>query len=272
MRWIREHKLISALLGILLALLIIFIVSVATNGTDNPATDTVNKGMNTVSGGLSAVAKTIKDNVGGIFSYKKLETDIEELQEENNSLKRQLAEAKIEKEQLQQLEELAQILNYEYTKKEFKIASADVTSLDGSNWTNVFTINIGTEKGVEIGDAVVNGMGLVGKIQDTGKGWSKVVSIIDDDSKVSFKLAREDKQLGVVSGNSMGDISGYMLDSESLVSQGDTIITSGLGTYPEGLEIGTVQDVAYNSNTMLKEITVEPAVNFKSIEKVAVIL
>ena len=195
-----------------------------------------------------------------------------ELQKENNSLKRQLAEAKIEKEQLDQLEELSQLLNYEYTKKEFKIVSADVTSLDGANWTNVFTINIGSEMGVEVGDAVVNGMGLVGKIQDTGKGWSKVTSIIDDNSKVSFKLARDSKQLGVVAGNAMGEVSGYMLDSGSLVSQGDTIITSGLGTYPEGLEIGTVQDVAYNSNTLLKEVTVEPAVNFKSLEKVSVIL
>ena len=125
---------------------------------------------------------------------------------------------------------------------------------------------------MEVGDAVVNGMGLIGKIQDTGKGWSKVVAIIDDDSKVSFKLARDTKQLGVVEGNSLGEISGYMLDSESLVSQGDIIITSGLGTYPEGLEIGNVKDVAYNSNTLLKEITVEPAVNFKNLEKVSVIL
>ena len=71
---------------------------------------------------------------------------------------------------------------------------------------------------------------------------------------------------------STGDVAGYMLDSESLVSQGDTLLTSGLGTYPEGLEIGTVQEVAYNSNTLLKEITVETAVDFKSLEKVAVII
>ena len=108
MRWIREHKLISALLAILLALVIIFCVSVARGGADSSATDVVSKGMNVVSGGLSSVADTIKKNVFGIFAYKKLEADIEELQKENNSLKRQLAEAKIEKEQLDQLEELSQ--------------------------------------------------------------------------------------------------------------------------------------------------------------------
>ena len=119
---------------------------------------------------------------------------------------------------------------------------------------------------------VIASGGLVGIVSEVGKSYAKVRSIIDDNSKVSFKLARDSKQLGVVAGNAMGEVSGYMLDSGSLVSQGDTIITSGLGTYPEGLEIGTVQDVAYNSNTLLKEVTVEPAVNFKSLEKVSVIL
>ncbi len=272
MRWFGEHKLTTLVLAILLALGIIFGISIARGGSGTEASGVLNRGMNVISGGLGSVAGTIKDNVTGIFSYKKLQAEVESLQEENNSLKKQLTEAKLEKDQLRQLTELSQVLNYEYTKKEFKLVSADVTSLDGANWTNIFTINVGTEEGVKIGDAVVNGMGLIGKVQDAGKHWAKVISIIDDDSKVSFKLARDSKQLGVVEGNSMGEISGYMLDADSLVSQGDTLITSGLGTYPEGLEIGTVQDVSYNSNTMLKEITVETAADFKSIEKVSVII
>ena len=76
----------------------------------------------------------------------------------------------------------------------------------------------------------------------------------------------------MVAGNEKGSVSGYMIDGESLVSEGDVIITSGLGTYPPGLEIGSVKSVTYNSNTLLKEITVELAVNFKSLDKVAVIL
>lgn len=272
MKWFIEHKLTTLILAILLALGIIFGISVARGGDGTSVSDALNTGMNAVSGGLGSVTHKIKSNITGIFSYKKLQAQVDELQEENNSLQRQLAEAKLEKDQLRELEELSQVLNYEYTKKEFKIVSADVTSLDGANWTNLMTINVGTGDGVEVGDAVINGMGLIGKVQDVGRHWAKVTSIIDDDSKISFKLARDSKQLGVVEGNSMGEVNGYMLDGESLVSQGDTLITSGLGTYPEGLEIGTVQDVSYNSNTMLKEISVETAADFKSIEKVSVII
>lgn len=272
MRWIREHKLIVTLLIIVLVLVAIFGVSVLSDDEESREGNPANKYMNIVSGGLSSVARTIKANVSGLFSYKQLQAQIEELENENAELERQLAEARLENEQLEELEELADVLNYEYTKKKFKLVSADVTSYDGSNWTNVFSINVGTENGVEVGDAVVNGMGLIGKIQETGEGWSKVISVIDDDSKVSFKLARDTKQLGVVYGDADGEVSGYMLDSEAPISQGDILITSGLGTYPAGLEIGTVREVAYNSNTLLKELTVETAVNFKSLQKVSVIL
>lgn len=272
MRWIREHKLISVLLMALLILSVIFGVSVISGGEGNGFTGVINKGVSAVSGGLSSAAKAIRDNVTGIFSYKSLQEEIDRLEEENQQLKKELAEVSLDRQDLEQLENLSKALDFEYTDKEFKLAAADITSLDGSNWTNVFTIDRGTESGIEKGDAVVNGMGLVGRIQETGKGWSKVVSLIDENCDVSFKLVRDRKQLGIVSGSEGGGISGYMMDAESTVSEGDIIITSGLGIYPEGLYIGNVKNVTYNSNTLMKEITVEPAVNFKGLEKVAVII
>ena len=271
MRWIREHKLIAVLIALLLILSVIFGVSVVKGSGGNSATGIVNKGVSVVSGGLSSAAKTIKENISGIFSYKSLQQEIDRLEDENQQLKKELAEASLDRQDLEQLENLSQVLNYEYTDKKFDMVTADITSLDGSNWTNVFTINRGTESGISTGDAVVNGMGLVGRVQETGKGWSKVVSLIDEDCDVSFKMVRDRKQLGIVSGSAGGEISGYMMDADSTISEGDIIVTSGLGIYPEGISIGNVKTVVYNSNTLLKEITVEPAVNFKGLEKVAVI-
>ena len=272
MRWMREHKLITALLLVFLLLLLIFAASMAAGGRFAHVTEPINTGVSKVSGIFSKAGNTIRDNVKGIFSYRSLQKEVEALKSENAELTRQLAEEKLTKQQLDELKELAEALNYDYTEQKFDIVTGDVISLDGSHWTNIFTINCGTESGIKVGDAVVNGIGLIGKVEETGEGWSKVMSLIDEGSKVSFKLARDRKQLGVVSGNEKGEVSGYMIDGEALVSEGDVIITSGLGTYPEGLEIGSVKSVTYNSNTLLKEITVELAVNFKSLDKVAVIL
>jgi len=272
MRWIKEHKLISALIAIVLALVIIFVVSVFASGnSENAAGGPLNRGTAWLSGGLSSAADSIRDNITGLFAYKALQEQIEALEEENAELQKKLVEIQLDREDLEQLRELSEVLNFEYTSKEFDMVSADVISMDGANWTDIFTIDAGTESGIEIGDPVVNGMGLVGRIYDTGEGWSKVVSVIDEDSRVSFKLERDRKQLGIVYGNENGTISGYMMDADSTVAEGDVIITSGMGTFPSGLLIGNVKTVVYNSNTLLKEITVEPVVNFSGIEKVAVI-
>ena len=270
MRWIREHKLIAGLLALLLALVIVFVVSIAFGGGNNAFTGAINKGASGVSGFLSSLGNGVRSQVTGLFSHGEMQERIDELEEENDQLKRELAAARLEESQLEQL--LSELLNYDYIKQGYEVVTADVTLKDGSDWTNTFTIDRGTEAGITKGKVVIDGSGLIGKISDAGEGWAKVVSIIDSGNKVSFKLSRDDKQLGIVTGNSQGYISGYMLDETSTVAEGDILLTSGMGTYPEGLEIGSVRSVTSNSNTLIKEITVEPSVNLNSLRKVSVIL
>jgi len=272
MRWIREHKLIAALISLLLVLVIIFVVSMSSGQGNNSLTDAVNQGTTGVSGFLANVGNGIKDNIAGLFSHGKMQDRIEELEAENEKLKRELSETKLEESQLEQLKELSALLGYDYIKQGHKVVTADVTLNDKSTWTGTFTIDRGTESGISVGKIVINGSGLVGKITAAGEGWAKVTSVIDSGSNVSFKLSRSGSQLGVVSGNSKGSLSGYMLDNESTVTEGDIILTSGMGTFPAGLEIGSVRSITNNSNTLIKEITVEPAVDFNSLRKVSVIL
>ena len=271
MRWIREHKLIAGLLAILLALVLIFLLTAGNTGNDT-VTGAVNKGMSLISEPFTAATRTIRENVSGLFSYRQLQEEIEALTAEKEALELELAQSALTRNELEELRELSGLLNYDYTEKKFKVVTADITSFDGSNWTNIFTINCGTEAGIEIGDVVINGDGLIGKISKAGEGWAQVVSVIDDGTKVSFMTARDRKLLGVVEGNQQGKINGYMLKGNATVAEGDIIITSGMGTYPAGLEIGTIQTITYNSDTLLKEITVEPAVDFRSLKKVSVIL
>ena len=136
----------------------------------------------------------------------------------------------------------------------------------------IFSIDRGSEAGIAAGDTVVSGDGLAGFVTEVGEGWSKVRPAISADETLSFRLARDSGQLGIVSGDSEGLFSGYMLDEESTVVEGDVIISSGMGACPAGIEIGTVRSVSYNSNRLIREITVEPAVDFKSLRKVAVIV
>lgn len=96
------------------------------------------------------------------------------MEEEIASLERELAQARLEEGQLAQLQELAGILNYDYTSQVFNVVTADVKLKDGSNWTGIFTIDRGTESGIASGSVVINGAGLVGTVIDAGDGWAKV--------------------------------------------------------------------------------------------------
>lgn len=270
MKWISSHKLLSFILTLVIFALVLFAFSVISGGK-NPVGRAVNAGMSKAASVLYGISSEIKDNAGGILSYKKLQNRIAELEEENLKLRLQIEENSISAEQLDELERLAEILNYKYTKKKVELISGDMISRDGSGWTEVFMINIGEDDGVTEGAAVINGEGLIGKIRETGKDWSKVISITDSGEKVSFKLSRSGRQSGVCCGSPKGGLSGYMMEADSDVAAGDVIITSGLGLYPEGIEIGNVKNVKYNSDTLLKEIEIEPSVSFKRIDKVTVL-
>ncbi len=271
MNWFKEHKLISILTIILIVLIALFVLTSKLGIGNSTITDGFNQGVQVVSKGMSSVAENIRGTVKGIFKYGDFKAEIDDLTEENEALKKELAEARLTRQELKELQDLSDVLNYEYTEADFDLVSANITSKDNSLWINSFTIGVGLEENVKVNDAVVNGMGLIGKVSDVGKDWAKVLCIIDDDSKESFKVLRDNSIEGIAYGASNGKIAGYLLDAEATIQEGDILITSGLGLYPEGIEIGTVKTIKFNSNTLMKEIEIDAAVDFKSIEKVSVI-
>ena len=57
------------------------------------------------------------------------------------------------------------------------------------------------------------------------------------------------------------------------VKKGDLVMTSGLGgIFPEGVRVGTVARVGIAENGLMKELSVKPAVDFRSLEDVMVYL
>ncbi len=144
---------------------------------------------------------------------------------------------------------------------------------------NRFTIDRGTKHGVEVGDTVVIAQdtgsgpaveGLVGKVDSVGRNHAEVVSIIDENNAVSFKTVRS-QEGGVVKGKSHR-LEGYGYELYSDIVPGDDVLTSGIGDlYDRDIYIGTVSKVTTDENKMVKNILIEPAVNFYRIFTVHVI-
>ena len=106
---------------------------------------------------------------------------------------------------------------------------------------------------------------------EVGDNWSKVVSIINENSKISFKVIRT-QDGGMISGSGNGKLTGYLFDTKADVMKGDKLFTSGLGgIFIKDLYLGEITDVVKKDENLTKNIYIEPAVNFKKLYKVFII-
>ncbi|MDD3168092.1 MAG: rod shape-determining protein MreC, partial [Eubacteriales bacterium] len=185
---------------------------------------------------------------------------------------REIIQIKLTEAELAELQNLSNILGYENVTPYYNYVTADVVAMDGSNWFNLFTINAGTKDGLYKDAVVINGDGLIGRVLEVGSDWAKVISVIDESNSVSFKVFRDMQLLGILSGDGKGSLKGYMIDTEAAVIEGDILITSGIGMYPEGIPIGKVKKVEWNNDTLLKTVTIEPSAYFKNLHRVTVLV
>lgn len=210
-------------------------------------------------------------------------TTFSQMKYENIMLKDEIL--KLEKENRQMLDVISrtEYLRNEYILKknlDLNVVDSKIIAKDPGNWFNRFVIDKGKKDGISKGDVVITAVkidndiietGLVGKVDIVGDNWSKVISIIDKGSNVSFKVVRtQDK--GIISGNLNDLLNGYMFDENAEVVKGYKIVTSGLGeVYEPDIYIGEIVNVVKEDDELLKKIAVKPAVNFKKLDEVFVI-
>ena len=159
---------------------------------------------------------------------------------------------------------------------EYNKVGARVIGRDTGNWYSSFLIDKGEEDGLSVDMNVIAGGGLVGRITAVGPNWSRVTSIISDNSKVSgMTLATKDNL--IVSGNlkqmAEGCISfGQLVDSQNQVAEGDKIVTSDISDkYLPNILIGYIYAIDTDANKLTKSGLVIPAVDFEHLGQVLVI-
>ncbi len=211
-------------------------------------------------------------NISGVFSAGSLREKNEELSRRNRELQEENRKLRLREDDTQDLEALKKALRYKGGSDTEQLISGDVTAMNDSRWIRTFTINLGKEDGVKTGSVVVNGDGLVGTVKSAGRGWAKVSTILDSSRGISFCLEDSRKTMGILHVSTDGELEGYMLDESAKVRAGDTLVTSGMGVYPERITVGKVKKVTNDEEEKLKRITVETAVQFDGLRKVAVLL
>ena len=154
--------------------------------------------------------------------------------------------------------------------------SARIISRDSGNWYSSFVIDKGSNDGLADDMNVIAGGGLVGRITSVGPNWSRVTSIISDNSNVSgMTLATGDNL--IVSGDLQMMAQGVipfskLVDSQDAVAEGDKVVTSDISDkYLPNILIGYISTINKDTNNLTKSGYLTPVVDFEHLSEVLVI-
>lgn len=238
--------------------------------------------LNTAAGYVIVPFQEGISSVGGWLANRSEElVQIRELLSENESLKAQIDELTIENTTLQQdryeLTTLRELYKLDSQYEGYDKVGARIIAKDAGNWFHSFVIDKGEEDGIQVDMNVIAGSGLVGRVVDVGPNWSKVTSIIADNSNVSGKVLATSDHLIVA-----GDLELYgdgvikfqqLVDSADKVVEGDKIVTSNISDkYLPNILIGYINTLDVDANNITKSGLITPAVDFEHLEEVLVIL
>ncbi len=157
-------------------------------------------------------------------------------------------------------------------KREIPMVPANVVAEDLSPWFQAVIIDQGSSAGIGPGMPVITDSGVVGMVAGTTPGASKVLLILDPQSRVDVYIQRT-RARGSVRGRSEQDCELAYLLREEDVRPGDLVLTSGLAAvYPKGLVVGEVSRVERLPYGLFQHAELRPAVDFRKLEEVFVIL
>lgn len=232
-----------------------------------------------VIGNTSSVTQGMRNFVDKKYIHDEKQAEIDKLKEENAKLRKQLIDLSMAEKDMSELKDLKKMLNYKDEKIFENYLSAELIAKDGNDFYTTFLISAGKNDGAKKGDLVLSGNGLAGVVQEAQDGYSKVLSILDSQISISFKAVRNDAISGVASQNidseslagiPEGMLKGYVFDNADILA-GDIIVTSGMGIYPAGIEIGEVYQVIEDQANLLKYIVIRPYTDFNNLNKLLVV-
>lgn len=262
-----------------LLLIIAFLLSVligvgsAVTGGSDPLSNAVNTVTAPVRGGVSAVLDWAEGVYDYVFRYEEMQTELDDLRARVAELEDQVRQAQ---DAVQENEQLREALDLKQKRRDFVLETAKVTARSSSNWESTLTLSKGTSAGVELGDCVTTGTGvLVGVVTEVGLSWSTVSTLINPGLEMGGIVTRT-YSAGILEGDfalmAEGKLKLSYLPSSAQLVSGDEVLTSGKGeVYPSGLVVGQVEGVFTDPSGQSRYAVVAPSASLEELIQVFII-
>ena len=184
----------------------------------------------TPSKGFGSLTASVKNHVNLYSNYN-------QLKEENDKLKNNISKSDfLELENIQ----LRKLIEEQVTSSS-NLVSARVMLDKQSLYLNSFIINIGSNKGIKKGFAVLDGDNFIGRIVDVNFFSSRVLLISDLNSKIPV-LIEPLAYHAILSGRGKNKPTLEYLPKKHNIQNGDKVYTSGKeGIFSPGIPVGEVK-------------------------------
>ena len=220
----------------------------------------------------NVVAGKVFEVSGGVSSYFHLKSVNEDLLDRNMRLEQQITnlERALQEHEVDSAE-LNSIRNLSHT--DFEIYKARVINNSLNQVDNYITLDKGSKDGIRPEMGVVDGNGVVGIVYDTSPHYAVVISLLNSKSSISCKIVGSE-YFGYLKWEHGDSQYAYLKDlpRHAEFNLGDTVVTSGYSTvFPEGIVVGTVDDMTDSNDGLSYLLKVKLATNFGKVSDVRVI-
>jgi rod shape-determining protein MreC len=255
--------------AVLIALLVVAIALITIDFRDDG-----NSSAHGLGGQIFGPVERLAGDVTGVFRGTSggNSSEIASLQQQNDQLRAQLAQAQTGDADAAQLASLLRLAAGKY-----KVVTGTVIAA-GGDYSDTVTINAGSADGITANETVLNGEGLVGAIVSTTPTTATVQLTTDAGTTVGVRMAGG--QIGALTGTAQS-LSGSaplkltLFNANAKLKPGETLVTFGsVGgrPYVPGVPVGTVATVTTQPGSLTPTALVKPFADFTGLGVVGVVV
>lgn len=258
---------------LIVAVLLAISLSVISSLTGFSLPDLWTKGVLTpIRTGFSKLTDGAEQLYNYFFEYESLVSENESLKEEIANLEEDARRADALERENDRLRAAMGMLE---VNEDYKLVDCYIISRSSQEWSNTFTVNRGTNAGIQEGMCAITANGeVVGLVSEAGSNYAVIKSVMDSSLEISATIASSGYN-GMVQGGYALGLDGLLrmdyLPSNSVIRNNDQVVTSGSTVYPRNLIIGYVVDADFDDTGVAKYALLKPAVNIGSLEQVFIV-
>ena len=231
-----------------------------------------------IESGATTILKPVRDLVGWTGDTFDAKDQNNELKEEVERLRSELARIQTAERDGRQLRGLVRLQRQEGFPAGTEPVTARVIARSSTSWYSGLKIDKGSGEGVKLDQPVIAAGGLAGKITRVTSGTAEVTLITDGSSAVSAQIMPRGAA-GVVKPE-VGDPDDMLLDfvqAGNRVTEGTTVVTSGFKSgkveslFPRGIPIGRVTKVDLDELELFQRVHIRPFADIGRIDIVQVL-